>query len=114
MGTLSVDKIVKTSSGAAEFTLPATDGAAGTVLQTDGSGTLSFASVSIGDLSIIGATIAAPSNAPLTLVSSGSSVDIEGLSVAGNVISTTDSSAGVEITGKLITSADGVYQLGSE
>ena len=45
MGTLSVDKIVKTSSGAAEFTLPATDGAAGTVLQTDGSGNLSVAKV---------------------------------------------------------------------
>jgi hypothetical protein len=42
MGTLSVDKLVKTSSGAAEFTLPAADGAAGTVLQTDGSGQLSF------------------------------------------------------------------------
>ena len=45
MGTLSVDKLVKTSSGAAEFTLPATDGAAGTVLQTDGSGNLSVATV---------------------------------------------------------------------
>ena len=45
MGTLSVDKIVKTSSGAAEFTLPATDGAAGTVLQTDGSGQLSVAAL---------------------------------------------------------------------
>jgi hypothetical protein len=67
-----------------------------------------------GDVSFVGATISAPSNAPLTLVSSGSSVDIEGLSVAGNVISTTDSSAGVEITGNLIPSADGVYQLGSE
>ena len=29
MGTLSVDKLVKTSTGAAEFTLPATDGTAG-------------------------------------------------------------------------------------
>ncbi len=45
MGTLSVDKLVKTSSGAAEFTLPATDGAAGTVLQTDGSGQLSVAAL---------------------------------------------------------------------
>jgi len=45
MGTLSVDKLVKTSSGAAEFTLPATDGAAGTVLQTDGSGNLSVAAL---------------------------------------------------------------------
>ena len=45
MGTLSVDKIVKTSSGAAEFTLPATDGAAGQVMQTDGSGQLSIAAL---------------------------------------------------------------------
>ena len=45
MGTLSVDKILKTSQGAAEFTLPATDGAAGTVWQTDGSGQLSVATV---------------------------------------------------------------------
>ena len=45
MGTLSVDKLMKTSTGAAEFTLPATDGAAGTVLQTDGSGQLSVATV---------------------------------------------------------------------
>jgi len=66
-----------------------------------------------GDVSFVGATISAPSNAPLTLVSSGSSVNIEGLSVAGNVISTTDSSAGIEITGNLIPSSDGVYQLGS-
>ena len=102
-----------TSLKAAGLTYPTSDGSPGQFLKTDGSGTLSFASVSIGDLSIIGATIAAPSNAPLTLVSSGSSVDIEGLSVAGNVISTTDSSAGVEITGNLIPSADGIYQLGS-
>ena len=45
MGTLSVDKLVKTSSGAAEFTLPATDGTAGQVLQTDGSGQLSVAAL---------------------------------------------------------------------
>ena len=45
MGTLSVDKILKTSQGAAEFTLPATDGAAGTVWQTDGSGVLSVGTV---------------------------------------------------------------------
>ena len=43
MGTLSVDKILKTSQGAAEFTLPATDGTAGQVWQTDGSGQLSVA-----------------------------------------------------------------------
>ena len=50
MGTLSVDKLMKTSTGAAEFTLPATDGAAGTVLQTDGSGQLSVAKVGAAGL----------------------------------------------------------------
>ena len=45
MGTLSVDKILKTSTGAAEFTLPATDGTAGQVWQTDGSGQLSVAAL---------------------------------------------------------------------
>jgi hypothetical protein len=56
MGTLSVDKLVKTSAGASEFTLPATDGTANQVMQTDGSGQLSFATISSdptmgGDLS---------------------------------------------------------------
>ena len=56
MGTLNVDKLAKTSTGAAEFTLPAADGTAGQVMQTDGSGQLSFATVSSdptmgGDLS---------------------------------------------------------------
>ena len=45
MGTLSVDKLLKTSTGAAEFTLPATDGSAGNVMQTDGSGQLSVAAL---------------------------------------------------------------------
>ena len=45
MGTLSVDKLLKTSAGAAEFTLPATDGTAGQVWQTDGSGQLSVAAL---------------------------------------------------------------------
>ena len=45
MGTLSVDKLVKTSAGAAEFTLPATDGTAGQVWQTDGSGQISVAAL---------------------------------------------------------------------
>ena len=45
MGTLSVDKILKTSTGAAEFTLPAADGTVGQVMQTDGSGQLSIAAL---------------------------------------------------------------------
>ena len=45
MGTLSVDKILKTSTGAAEFTLPATDGSAGQAWISDGSGQLSVGEV---------------------------------------------------------------------
>jgi len=45
MGTLSVDKILKTSTGAATFILPAADGSAGNVMQTDGAGQLSVATV---------------------------------------------------------------------
>ena len=62
-GTLNV-------SGAtvlAGLTFPTSDGSSGQVLQTNGSGTLSFASVSVGDLSIVGSTIASPSNADLTI-----------------------------------------------
>jgi hypothetical protein len=48
MGTLSVDKLMKTSTGAAEFTLPATDGTASQAMITDGAGQLSFATVAGG------------------------------------------------------------------
>ena len=51
MGTLSVDKLMKTSTGAAEFTLPATDGSAGNVMQTDGSGQLSVAALAADTVS---------------------------------------------------------------
>ena len=66
-GTLNV-------SGAtvlAGLTFPTSDGSSGQVLQTDGSGTLSFASVSLGDLAIVGSSIASPSNADLTLDPAG-------------------------------------------
>jgi len=53
------------------LTLPTSDGTVGQFLKTDGSGTLSFASVSVGDLDITGSTIASPSNADLTLDPSG-------------------------------------------
>ena len=39
---------MKTSTGAAEFTLPAADGTAGQAMQTDGSGQLSFATIAGG------------------------------------------------------------------
>ena len=69
--------------------------------------------VSVGDLSFVGSTIAAPSNADLTLTSSNGNVVIEGIRVAGTTLSTEDSSPGIEIAGNLIPSQDGVFQLGS-
>ena len=92
---------------------PTSDGTVGQVLQTDGSGTLSFASVSIGDLSIVGSSILSPSSADLTLNSSNGNVVIEGIRVAGTTLSTEDSTPGIEIAGNLIPSQNGVFQLGS-
>ena len=70
-------------------------------------------SSSLGDLTAIGSTLSSPSNADLTLTSSGGNVVIEGIRVAGTTISTEDSSPGIEIAGNLIPSQDGVFQLGS-
>ena len=95
------------------YTLPNADGSANQFLKTDGAGSLSFGSMSVGDLSIIGSSILAPSNADLTLNSSNGNVVIEGIRVAGTTLSTEDSSPGIEIAGNLIPSQDGVFQLGS-
>mgnify|MGYP001161115361 FL=1 len=64
-------------------------------------------------MTAIGSTLSSPSNADLTLTSSGGNVVIEGIRVAGTTISTEDSSPGIEIAGNLIPSQDGVFQLGS-
>jgi hypothetical protein len=61
----------------------------------------------------VGSTIAAPSNADLTLTSSNGNVVIEGIKVSGTTLSTEDSSPGIEIAGNLIPSQNGVFQLGS-
>ena len=54
------------------------------------------------------------SNDNLNLVANGTgAVVVEGIKIQGNVLSTEDSSAGIEITGNLIPSQDGVFQLGS-
>jgi hypothetical protein len=50
---------------------PTSDGTVGQFLKTDGSGTLAFADLSLGDLTIIGSTISVPSNADLTLDPAG-------------------------------------------
>ena len=67
----------------------------------------------VGDLSVIGSTIAAPSNSDLTLTSSNGNVVIEGIKIAGTTLSTEDSSPGIEIAGNLIPTQNGVFQLGS-
>lgn len=54
------------------YTLPSSDGSAGQVLQTDGSGAVTFGTVSVGDFSFVGSTISSPSNADITLDPSGS------------------------------------------
>ena len=95
------------------YTLPSSDGSADQFLKTDGAGNLSFGSISVGDLSIIGSSILSPSNADLTLNSSNGNVVIEGLRVAGTTLSTEDSSTGIQVAGNLIPSQDGVFQLGS-
>jgi hypothetical protein len=87
----------------------------GDTLTIDGSGVSGGGggASSLGDLTAVGSTLTAPSNADLTLVSSNGNVVIEGIRVAGTTISTEDSSTGIEIAGNLIPSQDGVYQLGS-
>ncbi len=102
-------------------------------------------SSSLGDLSAIGSTMTAPSNADLELVTAGTgniklndisiadnkistnrsndnlnlvangtgAVIVEGIKIQGTTISTDDSTPGIEITGNLIPSQNGVFQLGS-
>ena len=75
------------------YTLPSSDGSANQVLQTNGSGVLSFGSVSVGDFSFIGSTMSSPSNADITLSPGGTGgVVASGLRVSGTTISADDSS----------------------
>ncbi len=87
----------------------------GDTLTIDGSGVSGGGggASSLGDLTAVGSTLTAPSNADLTLVSSNGNVVIEGIRIAGTTISTEDSSPGIEIAGNLIPSQNGVFQLGS-
>ena len=88
--------------------LPTSDGSTGQFLKTDGSGTLSFADLSLGDLTITGSTIATPSNADLTLSPGGTGgVVASGVTIRGTSISSADSSSinitdNVEIDGNLV------------
>ena len=71
---LIVDGTINVSGQAtlSGLAFPTSDGSADQFLKTDGSGTLSFANVSLGDFSFVGSTISSPSNADLTLDPSGS------------------------------------------
>ena len=75
------------------YTLPSSDGSANQVLQTNGSGVLSFGSVSVGDFSFTGSTMSSPSNADITLSPGGTGgVVASGLRLSGTTISADDSS----------------------
>ncbi len=75
------------------YTLPSSDGSANQVLQTNGSGVLSFGSVSVGDFSFVGSTMISPSNADITLSPGGTGNVVAGaLTFNGTTISAADSS----------------------
>ena len=48
MSTLKTNQLAHTANGAATYTLPQTDGSAGQVLQTNGSGVLSWVTLPTG------------------------------------------------------------------
>jgi hypothetical protein len=78
---------------------PNADGTLGQFLKTDGAGNLSFADLSLGDLSIVGSTIATPSNADLTLVPGGTgSVVINSISIRDNIIQTNESNSNLQLS----------------
>ena len=71
--TRSNDNLILKGSGSGKvsindvYTFPSADGSTGHFLKTDGSGTLSFAALSLGDLTITGSTISGPSNSDVML-----------------------------------------------
>ena len=94
-----------TSSG---LSYPTSDGTVGQFLKTDGSGTLSFADLSLGDLTITGSTISAPSNADLSLQPGGTGdVLLSALRINGTTLDSADSTKitiaeAVDVTGALV------------
>ena len=87
---------------------PTSDGTVGQFLKTDGSGTLAFADLSLGDLTIIGSTISAPSNADLSLQPGGTGdVLLSALRINGTTLDSSDSTKitiaeAVDVTGALV------------
>ena len=85
---------------------PSTDGANGQVLQTNGSGVLSWVNNagggggSTGDLSIVGSTIAGPSNADIHILQGGTGhVVLDNVKFRDNTVSTNSSNANLELSG---------------
>ena len=102
--------LVLTGNGSGKVSIsglkyPSGDGANGQVLQTNGSGVLSWVNNagggggSTGDLSIIGSTISGPSNADVNIFQGGSGhIVLDGLKIRDNKISTTSSNSNLELT----------------
>ena len=94
MGTLSVDKLMKTSTGAAEFTLPAADGTVDQVMKTDGAGQLGFTTISAdptmgGDLSGLSSNAQIVANAVGNTEMADDAVGVAELSATGTASATT-------------------------
>ena len=53
MSTIKTNQLAHTANGASVYTLPQTDGSAGQVLQTNGSGVLSWVSLPTGGLNMV-------------------------------------------------------------
>ena len=111
-------KIDGNDSGAITFNnaykFPTADGSANQVLQTNGSGTLSFTDIvaSTGDITFTGSTISSPSNADITLAPGGTG------QVVLNQIKSEDSSAirindSIDMAGNIVPVADNTYSLGT-
>lgn len=78
---------------------PSSDGSQNQFLQTDGAGNLSWATVSLGDLSVEGSTLQSPSNADITLSPGGTgSVMINSISIRDNIIQTNESNANLQLS----------------
>ena len=103
---------------------PTSDGTVGQFLKTDGAGNLSFADLSLGDLTITGSEIATPSNADLTLVPGGTgSVVINSISIRDNIIQTNESNANLQLSANgtgvigvganIVPTANETYSLGT-
>ena len=88
-----------TASGLA---FPTSDGSANQFLQTDGSGNLAFADVSLGDFTFVGSTISNSSNADLSIQPSGTGdVLIGAIRINGTTLDSSDST-GININENVI------------